>query len=170
MSPQCLPPSFSLILLNVLEQMPFQAFQDGYHLGYWNRINLAFQNLHVTPMPCTEFGLNQIYRSGTNMVWKVSRWPPWQPSWISEGMILAILNLYVALMPPIKFQLKVWEEMSFEDFQESHLGYRNGMSLAILNLHVAPMPPTKFGLNLTGFGSRCSFKILKILDSRMEIF
>ena len=41
----------------------------------------------------------------------------------------------------------VWEEMSFEEFQDGrrngNLGYRNGMILAILNLHVATMPPTK---------------------------
>ena len=50
-------------------------------------------------------------------------------------------------------QLTVWEEMSFEEFQDGrhggHLGYRNRMLLAILNLHVATMPPTKFHLNPT---------------------
>ena len=71
-------------------------------------------------------------------------------------MILAILNLYVALMPPIKFQLNPvygWVEMPFEDFQDgrhgSNLGYQNGMILLVISLHVAQMPPTKFGLNLT---------------------
>ena len=66
-----------------------------------------------------------------------------------NGTILAILNLCVTVMLPIKFWLKVWEEMSFEEFQDghhgSHLGYRNGMILAILNLYVAPMPPSSFG-------------------------
>ena len=46
----------------------------------------------------------------------------------------------------------VWEEMSFEEFQDghhcSHLGYRDGTILAILNLYNAPMPPIKFQLNL----------------------
>ena len=41
----------------------------------------------------------------------------------------------------------LWEEMSFEEFQD--LGYRNGTILAILNLYVAPMPPIKFQLNLS---------------------
>ena len=43
-------------------------------------------------------------------------------------------------------QSTVWEEMSFEEFQDGHrsLGYRNGTILAILNLYVAPMPPIKF--------------------------
>ena len=42
-----------------------------------------------------------------------------------NGTILAILNLYVTEMPPIKFQLNltyVWE-MLFED--GGHLGYWN---------------------------------------------
>ena len=50
-------------------------------------------------------------------------------------------------------QLTVWEEMSFEEFQDGrhsgHLEYRNGTILAILNLYGAPMPPIKFPLNLT---------------------
>ena len=73
----------------------------------------------------------------------------------------------------------VWEEMSFEEFQDgrhsSHLGYRNGMILAILNLYVAPMPHIKFQLNLTLFG-RCHLKnfkkatIVAILDIGREQF
>ena len=39
--------------------------------------------------------------------------------------------------------------MSFEEFQDGRLGYRNGTILAILNLPVAPMPAIKFWLNLT---------------------
>ena len=68
-----------------------------------------------------------------------------------NGTILAILNLCVTVMPPIKFQLNRTyglEEMPFEEFQDGrqvvwefqvgryggHLGYRNGTILAILNL------------------------------------
>ena len=47
----------------------------------------------------------------------------------------------------------VWEEMSFEEFQDgchgSQLGYLNETILAILNLYVNVMPPMKFWLNLT---------------------
>ena len=50
-----------------------------------------------------------------------------------NGMILAILNLCVTVLPHIKFllnQLRVKEEMSFEEFQDGgpggHFGYRNG--------------------------------------------
>ena len=73
-----------------------------------------------------------------------------------NGTILAILNLCVTVMPPIKFGsigLTVWEEMSFEEFQDGrhggHLGYWNGTILAILNFCVTVMPPIKFWLNLT---------------------
>ena len=45
-----------------------------------------------------------------------------------NGRILAILNLYNAPVPPIIFfgtmRLTVWEEMSFEEFQDCrHGGY-----------------------------------------------
>ena len=47
----------------------------------------------------------------------------------------------------------VWEEMSFEEFQDGHhgghCGYQNGTILAILNLCVSVMPPVKFWLNPT---------------------
>ena len=47
----------------------------------------------------------------------------------------------------------VWEEMSFEEFQDgcrsSHLGYQNGTILAISNLCVPVMLPIKFQLNRT---------------------
>ena len=72
--------------------------------------------------------------------------------------ILAILNLYVAPMPPIEFKLNLHygsKEMSIEKFQDghhgSHLGCGNGTNLAVLNLHVSPMPPIKFQLNQTYF-------------------
>ena len=42
--------------------------------------------------------------------------------------------------------------MSFEEFQDGHLGYRNWTILAILNLYVSTMPPNKFQLNQT-YGS-----------------
>ena len=47
----------------------------------------------------------------------------------------------------------VWDEMSFEEFQDGlhacHLGYQNGTILVILNLCVTVMPPIKFQLNQT---------------------
>ena len=37
--------------------------------------------------------------------------------------------------------------MSFEEFQDGHLGCQNGTNLAVLNFHVSYMPPTKLQLN-----------------------
>ena len=47
----------------------------------------------------------------------------------------------------------VWEEMSFEEFQNGHQGghliCQKGTNLEILNFHVSLKPPTKFQLNPT---------------------
>ena len=76
-----------------------------------------------------------------------------------NGTILAVLNLCVTMMPPIKFQLNrtgFRRRCRLNNFKMAapggHLGYRNGMILAILYLHVATMPPAKFQLNPT-YGS-----------------
>ena len=62
----------------------FQAGHHGGHLGFWNGTNLAILNLHVTQIPTNKFGLNPTYHSGTDVVRRFSRCPPWQPSWLSE--------------------------------------------------------------------------------------
>ena len=73
-----------------------------------------------------------------------------------NGTTLAILNLYVTVMLPSSFgsiRRKVYEEMSFEEFQDGHhdghFGYLNGTILLILNLCVNVMLPIKFWLNPT---------------------
>ena len=70
--------------------------------------------------------------------------------------ILAILNLYVTPMPPIKFGLNPHYGMGGDVFWRNqdgphggHLGCLIGTNLAVLNLHVSLMPPTKFQLNPT---------------------
>ena len=73
----------------------------------------------------------------------------------SNQMILAVLNLHVALMPPTKFQLKLTYSLAGDMIWISrchhggHLGHRNVTILAVLNHHVRSMPPIKFQLNLT---------------------
>ena len=56
----------------------------GSHLGYPSVTILAILNLYVTVMPSIKFGLNPTYGLEGDVDWKISRWPPWQPSWISE--------------------------------------------------------------------------------------
>ena len=84
---QSLPLRFGSIRLTVWEEMSVEDFQDGRHgsyLGYRNEMILAL-NLHVAPMPLTKFGLAYLGKR--------------------NGMILAILNIYVAPSISIKFQL-----------------------------------------------------------------
>ena len=59
----------------------------GGHLGYQIRLPLAIQNRRC----CL----------------KNSKLPPRPPSWILELNDLAILNLHVTLMPPIRFRLNL---------------------------------------------------------------
>ena len=77
----------------------------------------------------------------------------------------------------------VWEEMSFEEFQDGrcggHLRYWNRTILAILNLYVTVMPPIVSAKSVLLFGRRCRLKtfntaalaaILDILDIGTEQF
>ena len=155
MSLQYFPPSFGLIRLTIREQKWFEDFQDGCHCGhtgYRNRTILAILNLYVTPMPPIKFWLNQTCSLGGDDIWRISRWPPWQPSWISERNNFSTSESQC--LPPSfgLIWLIFWGQMSFEDFQDgqhgSQLGYQNIMILAVLNLHVIPMPPIKFQLKL----------------------
>ena len=68
-------------------EMSFEELQDGYrgsHLGYRNGMILAILNLCVTVMFPIKFWLNQTYGLGADVVWRISRCPPWRPSWLSE--------------------------------------------------------------------------------------
>ena len=56
-------------------------------------------------MPPIKFWLNPTYGLGGDVVWRISWWPG--HLWYRNGMILAVLNLYVATMPPIKFRLNL---------------------------------------------------------------
>ena len=69
-------------------------------------------------------------------------------------MILAILNLHVATMPPTNPAYCFWRRfcLKIERWPPCRLEYWNRTILAIVNLHVVTMPPTKFQFNLT-YGS-----------------
>ena len=87
MSLRCLPSSFGSIGPMVWEDMSFEEFQDGRHgslLAYRNGRILVILNLCIAPMPPIKFQLNQTYGLGGDVVWRISRWLPRQPSWISE--------------------------------------------------------------------------------------
>ena len=87
-----------------------------------------------------------------------------------NGTILAILNLCVTVMLPIKFWLNptfgLGEDV-LKNFKMATI-YRSGTILEILNLYVAPMPPIKFWLNLTyGFGGDITFE--EFQDGRRQV-
>ena len=76
--------SFSSMRLTVWEELSFQDFQDGDHLGYRNGMILTILNLHVAPMPSTKFGLSLTDGSWADVVSRFSIWLPRRPSWIAE--------------------------------------------------------------------------------------
>ena len=44
---------------------------------------LSILNLCVTVMPAIKFWLNPPYGLGGDVLWRISRWQPWPPSWLS---------------------------------------------------------------------------------------
>ena len=126
--------------------MSLQCLPSGGHLGWRNGTNLAFLNLHVSPMHPSKF-------SSIRLTVRNRWWPSWilERNEFSNPNSLSHPNAYQSSLGSIR--LTVREQTWFENFQDGHcgghLGYRNGMNLAILNLYVAPMPPIKFQLNLT---------------------
>ena len=51
----------------------------------------------------TMFGVNWLLDLGEEAKNRFSRWPPWQPSWISDRLDLATFDLQVTPMLPSKF-------------------------------------------------------------------
>ena len=61
--------------------------QDGRHsghLGFPVRTILAIFDLQVTPMLSTKFHVNWPFDSKEEAKNRLSRWPPWRQSWISD--------------------------------------------------------------------------------------
>ena len=93
--------------------MGFEYFQDshtGVHLGYLNRTIFAILNLYVAPMSPIKFRLNPTYDLGGNIVQRISRRLPWQPSWISER------NYFSNSKSPYSqnASLQVWDQSDLE--------------------------------------------------------
>ena len=79
------PTKFDSIWLSIREQMRFEDFQDGHlwgNLRYRARKILATLNLCVALMPPIKFRLNPHCSLGGDVVWRISRWPLWWPSWM----------------------------------------------------------------------------------------
>ena len=126
-----------------------------------------------------KFRLNSTYSLGGDVVWRISRWPPLRPSWISErkdfskseSLCRSDASHQVSAQSYIRVGEVSWKKNHLEYrngtvlFSNSEslwrlLGYRNGRILTILNLYVALMLPTKFRLNVTyGLGEDVVWRI-----------
>ena len=129
-------PSFAKIVGNRYPRWPPSPWleaQVGQKLLTWIRLIMI---CYIVPWwPSWLSDQNAFSNSESDVVWRVSREPPWPPSWILELNDPAILNLHVTLMPPSSFGSTwqpVWEEMRFEEFQDGgRLGPWNRTILAI---------------------------------------
>ena len=59
-------------------------FSGGGHLGFPIGTILAIFDLQVMAMLPTMFQVNWLFGAGEEAKNRFSRWPPWQPSWISD--------------------------------------------------------------------------------------
>ena len=114
MSPRCLPSNFASTWLTVWEEMWFEEFQDGGHLGHWNRWTLAILNFHNTPMPPIMFKLNQTYHSVADVIWRFSRWLL-ERNHFSNFKSLRCPDAFHHFH---SIRLTVWEQITIEDFQD----------------------------------------------------
>ena len=129
-------PSCGSIQLTIWEVLSLEQFQDGpngSHLKYQNRMILAILNFYNALMPPIKFWLNLTNGLG-DVVLGISRWPPWWPSWILEWNDFSNSeSLYCSDVSSFgSIRLTVWEELSFEEFQDGRLP----LSLSTIQLMV----------------------------------
>ena len=102
-------------------------------------------------MPPIKFWLNLTYGLGGDVVWRISRWPPWQPSLISEwndfSNFESLCHCDGSHQVLAQSDLQFGRRCHLKNFKMAVLDI--GMILAILNLCVTVMPPIKFLLNPT---------------------
>ena len=141
---QCLPSSSGSIPYTVWEEMSFEVFQDPSWIWEQN----DFSNSECLQLS-TKFQLNMSYcRRGGHLGYR-------------NGTILAILNLCVTVMLPIKCWLNPTYSLEGDVVSRilrwpPWIAERN--NLAILNFYAAPMPPIKFRLNLNMVLEEISFE------------
>ena len=85
-SPRCFLPSFESTGLSVQKKKGKNDFQDGCHLGFPIGTILAIFISTSHPDAACQFS-NQLalwFRKKAKKKKRVSRWPTWRPSWISD--------------------------------------------------------------------------------------
>ena len=126
----------------------FEEFQDGRHgnhLEYLNGMILAILNLCVTVMLPIKFQLNPTFGLGGDVVWRISRWPPWQPSWISERNNL--INPESLCRSDASHKVSAQSDLWF--WRRYRLKHFKMAAVSVLNLCVTVMLPIKFWFNQT---------------------
>ena len=122
-SPRCLLPCIESIGLSVQKKRRKIDFPDGSNLGFPIGTILAIFDLHVTPMLPTKFRVNSPFGSWEEEKNRFSRWPPWQPSCISE-----LFLIYKSPRCSVSFGPLVQEKMRKIDFQDGRYhGFLIGM-------------------------------------------
>ena len=76
--------SIGLSVQEMTQKIDFKDVRYGGHLGFPIGMILAIFDLPVTPMLPTKFRVNLPFGSGEEAKNRFSRWPPWQPAWISD--------------------------------------------------------------------------------------
>ena len=157
--PRCFLPSFESIGLSVQKKKGKIDFQDGHQLGLPIGTILAIFISTCHPYASYQFS-NQLalwFRKISEK--KVSRWPLWWPSWISDPNNLSYFRSTSHPNASYRFEsngLSVQEKKQKIDFQDGchggHFGFLIGTNLAIFVLQVTLMLPTLFKVNKP-FGS-----------------
>ena len=86
----------------VWEEILLEEFQDGRHGPSWI---LERKDFSISESPCHCDASHQVLAQSDLRFGRRCRLKNFKISWISERNDLAILNLCVNAMPPIKFQL-----------------------------------------------------------------
>ena len=78
---------------------------------------LNILDLNVAPKPPIKFQFNPTYDLGGDIVWRISRWSLWWPSWLLEMNDFSSSESLCLPSSLGSIRLTVWE-MSFEEFQD----------------------------------------------------
>ena len=99
----------------------------------------------------TKFRVKWPFSSEEEAKNRLSRWPPWQPSWISHQNDFSYfwstshLPSFESIGPSVQDKKR---KIKFQNgCHGGHLGFLIGVILAIFDLQVIPMLPTKFKVN-----------------------
>ena len=94
--------SFESVGLSSLDELK-KDFQDGEHIGFPIKTNLATFDLQVTQILPSKFRISWPFGSEAETQNRFSRQRPWQPSWISNRNEFSYF--FYTLMFPTKFQV-----------------------------------------------------------------